>query len=159
MINLRRIIEKNKNKIITCIILWIILTIVLVSPFTYSNMIANAEGNFNLTTFFETFSSTISSPFSTLGKIFSANEVHNFFKNLIGFTLIYLIILFYGLYRSRPKHEYSDIEHGSSDWSKGGEQYTILNRNNGIILAENNYLPVDKRGNVNVLVVGRFWFR
>ena len=28
----------------------------------------------------------------------------------------------------------------------------------GIILAENHYLPVDKRGNVNVLVVGRFWF-
>ena len=33
-----------------------------------------------------------------------------------------------------------------------------LDKNKGIILAENNYLPVDKRGNVNVLVVGRFRF-
>ena len=41
---------------------------------------------------------------------------------------------------------------------KIGEQYQILNRNKGIILAEDNYLPLDKRGNVNVLVVGRFRF-
>ena len=31
-------------------------------------------------------------------------------------------------------------------------------KNKGIILAEKHYLPVDKRGNVNVLVVGRFRF-
>ncbi len=37
---------------------------------------------------------------------------------------------------------------------KIGEQYQILNNKKGIVLAENNYLPVDKRGNVNVLVVG-----
>ena len=41
---------------------------------------------------------------------------------------------------------------------KIGEQYQILNNKKGIVLAENNYLPVDKRGNVNVLVVGRFRF-
>ena len=158
-VSLRQVIEKNKNKIIICTILWIILAIVFVSPFAHSTIVANAEGNFNLTIFFETFSNSISNPFSTLGKILVANEYESFFKSLIGFTLIYLIFLFYGLYRSRPKHEYSDIEHGSSDWSKGGEQYKILNKNNGIILAENNYLPVDKRGNVNVLVVGRFRFR
>ncbi len=63
-----------------------------------------------------------------------------------------------GILKARPKHEYTDIEHGSSDWSEGGEQYSILSKNKGIILAQNNYLPVDKRGNVNVLVVGRFWF-
>ena len=58
-----------------------------------------------------------------------------------------------------PKSEYENIEHGSSDWSQNGEQYRVLSKNNGIILAENNYLPVDKRGNTNVLVVGRirFW--
>ena len=60
---------------------------------------------------------------------------------------------------SGAKNEYTDIEHGSSDWSQNGEQYQILNKSKGIILAENNYLPVDKRGNVNVLVVGRIRFR
>ena len=61
--------------------------------------------------------------------------------------------------KNEVKNEYSDIEHGSSDWSQRGEQYKILDKNKGIVLAENNYLPVDKRGNVNVLVVGRirFW--
>ena len=47
------------------------------------------------------------------------------------------------------------MEHGSSDWSKNGEQYRILSDRKGLILAQNNYLPLDKRGNVNVLVVGR----
>ena len=56
--------------------------------------------------------------------------------------------------KAKPKNEYKDIENGSSGWSEDGEQYKILNRNKGIILAENNYLPIDKRGNVNVLVVG-----
>ena len=41
---------------------------------------------------------------------------------------------------------------------ENGYDIKILNKNKGIILAENNYLPVDKRGNVNVLVVGRFRF-
>ena len=155
----KQVIEKNKNKIIICAILWIILAIVFVSPFAHSTIMASAGGNFDLTIFFETFSESITNPFKALGSIFAANEVEIFFKTLIGFTLIYMIFLFYGLYRSRPKHEYSDIEHGSSDWSRGGEQYRVLNNKNGIILAENNYLPVDKRGNVNVLVVGRFRFR
>ena len=59
--------------------------------------------------------------------------------------------------KTMPKHDYADIEHGSSDWASG-EEYSVLSRNKGILLAEKHYLPVDKRGNVNVLVVGRFWF-
>ena len=62
-----------------------------------------------------------------------------------------------GTIKNAPKNEYADIEHGSSDWSQKGEQYRILSNKKGIILGENNYLPVDKRGNVNVLVVGRIW--
>ena len=52
---------------------------------------------------------------------------------------------------------FDDIENGSSDWAENGEQYRVLSKKSGIILAEKNYLPVDKRGNVNVLVVRRFW--
>ena len=74
-------------------------------------------------------------------------------------VIIHILFFFIGFVKSAPKNEYSDIEHGSSDWSQRGEQYKILDKNKGIVLAENNYLPVDKRGNVNVLVVGRirFW--
>ena len=66
--------------------------------------------------------------------------------------------MFIGFVRTAPKNEYSDIEQGSSDWAHGGEQYKVLSNKKGIILAENKYLPVDKRGKVNVLVVGRFRF-
>ena len=58
------------------------------------------------------------------------------------------------LCKTLPKSAYDNIEHGSSGWSEHGEQYKIISNKQGIILAENNYLPVDKRGNVNVLVVG-----
>ena len=65
-----------------------------------------------------------------------------------------LVVTAIGIIKSKPKNNYEDIENGSSDWCEGGEQYKILNKNKGIILAEDNYLPLDKLGNVNVLVVG-----
>ena len=108
--------------------------------------------------FLETFASSITNPFGTLGNVFSSGMTGNFISTLLVVTIFYTIFFFIGFVRSAPKNEYSDIEHGSSDWSQRGEQYTVLNKNNGIILAEDNYLPLDKRGNINVLVVGRFRF-
>ncbi len=81
-----------------------------------------------------------------------------FFSLIWKFTIVYGIAMFVGFVKTAPKNAYTDIEQGSSDWASKGEQYKVLSRNKGIILAENNYLPVDKRGNVNVLVVGRFRF-
>ena len=72
------------------------------------------------------------------------------------YTVFYFLIVFI-LMLKKGKGEYNNIEHGSSDWSTGGEQYKVLSRKDGIILAEKNYLPVDKKGNVNVLIVGRIW--
>ncbi len=85
-----------------------------------------------------------------------AAYIGKFFSLLIKFTIVYAIFMFVGFFKTAPKNEYSDIEQGSSDWATRGEQYKVLSNKKGIILAENNYLPVDKRGNVNVLVVGRF---
>ena len=73
------------------------------------------------------------------------------------YSLIALFFAIIGIVKAIPKHEFQDIENGSSDWSENGEQYKVLSKKKGIILAEKNYLPVDKRGNVNVLVVRRFW--
>lgn len=86
-----------------------------------------------------------------------AEYVSEFFSLLWKFTIVYAIFMFVGFVRTAPKNEYTDIEQGSSDWASKGEQYKVLSNKKGIILAENNYLPVDKRGNVNVLVVGRIW--
>ena len=152
-------IRRNRKNFIIYIILWIFIAIVFVSPYAYSSHVAKVNGEFDFGIFISTFTTSISSPFSTLGEIFSSGATEGFFSTLLVITIFYSIFFFIGFVRSAPKNEYSDIEHGSSDWSQRGEQYTILDRNKGIILAENNYLPVDKRGNVNVLVVGRirFW--
>lgn len=84
------------------------------------------------------------------------NLKDNFWSTL-KFTLVYMLAVIMGITKALPKHEYDGIENGSSDWCVNGEQYKVLNNKEGIILAEKNYLPVDKRGNVNVLVVGRIW--
>ena len=112
----------------------------------------------DLQVFIETFGGALGHPLQTFGTVFSEGATSNYFSTLLVTTIIYSVFFFIGFVRSAPKNEFTDIEHGSSDWSQGGEQYRILNKNKGIILAENNYLPVDKRGNVNVLVVGRFRF-
>ena len=150
--------KKNKIPFIISIILWLVLTIVFVVPLAYSIFGATYKGPFDSATFVKFFGQCITMPFQTIGLIFKNGAFGTFISTHIGFTIIYAILFFIGLMKSKPKHEYENIEHGSSDWSKKGEQYQILNKNNGIILAEDNYLPVDKRGNVNVLVVGRFRF-
>ena len=151
-------IRRNRKYFIIYTILWVIIAIVLVSPFSYSASVAGLDGKFNLQVFLETFGSSITNPFGTLGNVFSSGATGNFISTLLVVTIFYTIFFFIGFVRSAPKNEYTDIEHGSSDWSQKGEQYTVLNKNNGIILAEDNYLPLDKRGNINVLVVGRFRF-
>ena len=143
-------IKRNRKNFIIFAILWIFIAIVFVSPIAYSYHMSIANGTFDLQIFIETLIKSITNPFVTFGSIFAEGAVGNYFSTLL---------VFIGFVKSAPKNEYSDIEHGSSDWSQRGEQYKILDKNKGIVLAENNYLPVDKRGNVNVLVVGRirFW--
>ena len=151
--------RRNRKNFIICAILWIVLTIVFVSPLAFSIFQANQGGTFNVTILIQSFATNVMHPFATLGNVFTQGALGNFTSIWVGFSIFYLIFFFIGFVRTAPKNEYTDIEHGSSDWSQHGEQYHILNKNKGIILAENNYLPVDKRGNVNVLVVGRirFW--
>jgi len=152
-------IRRNRKNFIIFGILWIFLAIVFVAPWAYSSHMAGAEGKIDLVIFIETLGKSVTNPFGAFGKVFSEGAIESFFSTLLVFTVIYAVCFFVGMLRSMPKNEYSDIEHGSSDWSQRGEQYQILSKNKGIILAEDNYLPVDKRGNVNVLVVGRirFW--
>ena len=148
-------IRRNRKNFIIFAILWIFIAIVFVSPISYSYHMAVLDGGFDLEVFIKIFTQSISNPFGTFGKVFSEGASGTFFSNLLVVTIFYSVFFFIGFVKSAPKNEFSDIEHGSSDWSQKGEQYQILSRNKGIILAEDNYLPLDKRGNVNVLVVGR----
>ncbi len=149
----QKTLKDNKASIIAIIVLWVILDVLLIAPIACSIGQATNNGIFNMSIFLEKIVGNIVS-FSSIITVFSSGYIGIFFKSLAFFTIFYIMFATIGLFRSRPKHQYTDIEHGSSDWSEGGEQYKVLSKHKGILLAQENYLPVDKRGNVNVLVVG-----
>lgn len=148
---LRRAINKNKSKFLVVIILWIVLAVVFVGPLSLAIMQKNAGANV-----ISSFLGNISKPFTSLSMAIQA-DTGTFFTILLEFSVIYLVAMVVAIIRAWPKSEYDDIEHGSSDWCQGGEQYRILSPKAGIMLAEKNYLPLDKIGNTNVLVIRRVW--
>lgn len=154
MNKMKKAFEKNKKYLILFLILWVVLEIVLIAPMSVAIAEStSAQGQFELANFIENFGKEVSS-FTAITRIGSAGAVSAFGKGTLWLTILCLVVTAIGIIKSKPKNNYEDIENGSSDWCEGGEQYKILSKNKGIILAEDNYLPVDKIGNVNVLVVG-----
>ena len=150
---IKKAFKDNKKYIIVFLVLWVVLEILLCMPMAVAiNNSTHADG-FYFSEFIGNFGSEIMS-FSSFTKLAQDGVMPIFSKCTLGLTIIFLVFSSIGIIRSKPRNEFKDIENGSSDWSEGGEQYKILSRNKGIILAEDNYLPVDKPGNVNVLVVG-----
>ena len=149
-------LKKSKMALIIAAAIWIALSILLSAPIAVSVKESTINGVFDSSKFFEVLFSNFGKIGSNLSKIFLPGYSHYFWKVEGYVTIGVLILLAVGIVKSMPKNEYTDIEHGSSDWASG-EQYSVLSKKKGILLAENHYLPVDKRGNVNVLVVGRFW--
>ncbi len=151
-------VRKIKTKLIVYLIIIIVVAIMGVAPFNVSvqegEMAAKVGEDF-WAVFFTQLFSNIQKPLSCLGQCFST-YFSAFMVTLKYYLLICGFFALVGIIKALPKHEFQDIENGSSDWSENGEQYAVLSRKKGIILAEKNYLPVDKRGNVNVLVVRRF---
>ena len=154
MSKIQKAFEKNKKYLILFLVLWVVLEIVLIAPMSVAIAEStSAQGQFELANFIENFGKEVSS-FTAITRIGSAGAGSAFGKGTLWLTILCLVVTAIGIIKSKPKSNYEDIENGSSDWCEGGEQYKILSKNKGIILAEDNYLPVDKIGNVNVLVVG-----
>ena len=153
MSKMQKAFEKNKKYLILFLVLWIVLEIVLIAPMSVAIAESSVQGKFDLAFFIENLGKEVSS-FTAITRIGSVGAGSAFGKGTLWLTILCLVVTAIGIIKSKPKNNYEDIENGSSDWCEGGEQYRILNKNKGIILAEDNYLPVDKRGNVNVLVVG-----
>ena len=158
MNKIARTFKKNKKNFIIYAILWLFAVIVFVMPFSAAAVEATIDGELNFEKFMDISLAYIQTPFSTVSKVFTEEYNATFIDIFWKSTVAVIILAIIGTIRNASKSEYEKIEHGSSDWSKNGEQYKILSRTRGILLAEENYLPLDKRGNTNVLVVGRFWF-
>ncbi len=89
----------------------------------------------------------------------SFGEAQSIYFSQVKFLgIVMLILLLIVICKIGSNNEYKDIEHGSGDWAKGGEEYTVLSKNQGMILAEKHYLPVipspPQAKNGNVLVIG-----
>lgn len=149
--------EKRKKEILIYLILWLIFAIVLVVPMAVASIDSTnqATGEFRTDNFLSIALDYILS-IEVRVKAFQDRYIANTGTAMKYYTVFYFVFIFI-LMLKKGKGEYNDIEHGSSDWASGGEQYKVLSRKEGIILAEKNYLPVDKKGNVNVLIVGRIW--
>ncbi len=149
------VLKKSKSVFVIVLILWIVFSIVLIAPMSIAwvDAVEKNEG-----TFIENMMGIeLGNIGANLGKAFSSDYINAYLKNELWMTIILVGCAIIGMVKSIPKHDYAGIENGSSDWATG-EQYSVLSKNKGILLAEKHYLPVDKRGNVNVLVVGRFRF-
>ena len=155
---IKGMLKKSRPVFIVIIILWVIALIVFVPPFVVAAVNATYNGVFSFNDFVEKLIENIGSIGDNLSKSFSAHYIGTFIKAQTYVTIGLFFAAIVGMIKSAPKNQYTDIEHGSSDWSEHGEQYSVLSKKQGILLAEDHYLPVDKRGNVNVMVVGRFWF-
>ena len=150
--------EKRKRNILVFLILWLLLAIVFVVPLSvaYTDSLS-PKGGLQLDSFKSIIVSYILSlkiRVKAFQELYKSNTT-----NAVGYyTFFYLMAMLILILKSKgDKGDYHDIEHGSSDWCEGGEQYKVLSKNSGIILAEKNYLPINKPGNVNVLIVGRIW--
>jgi hypothetical protein len=159
--------RKIKSKIIVYTILVFIIVLWLVTPLCTAIIAAETASGYKFidspfdgqywATFITTFGNGLVAPWGEVPKCFTATHFPLFWDMLKVTFVVYIFFILIGLSKAFPKHEYEDIENGSSDWCENGEQYKVLSKNKGIVLAEKNYLPLDKRGNVNVLVVRRFW--
>ena len=145
-------IRRTRKYFIIFAILWFFISIVLIMPLTIGIYEAQVQGD--IAAGFEEIVNSMQHLGQSFATLFSEGIFVNYLKNVGLFSILFAILMVIGFIKSAPKNEYTDMEHGSSDWSKNGEQYAVLSNKKGIILAEDNYLPVDKRGNVNVLVVG-----
>ena len=154
MDKLKRAFDENKKYLILCLVLWIVLEIVLIAPMAVAIAESTTvDGKFELANFIENFGKEVSS-FSAITRMGNVGAWGHFKNGTIWLAILCIIGTIVGIVKSKSNNPFPGAENGSSDWCKGGEQYKILNRKKGIILAEDNYLPVDKIGNVNVLVVG-----
>lgn len=143
-----------KKKLPMFIILWLFVAIVFVAPITYAYVNAVKVENLSIQILLDEFI-TAFLKFTTITNMFEPQYMSTFRIILLIFTIMYIYLVYQGIKKQIPKSEYDKKEHGSSDWCEEGEQYKILSKDSGLILADKNCLPLTKRGNLNVLIVGR----
>ena len=154
---INKIITLLKKNLILLFAVWLIIAIIIIPALSLAivqgSVLASSDIDASLP-FVGNLTYFISNPFLTLGYIFNPRFFGTYLETLKNFTGIYLLLVVFLAYKYEESKPYDGKEYGSARWSKDGEQYKILSKTSGIILAKDNYLPVDKQGNTNVMVIG-----
>ena len=98
-------------------------------------------------------------PWKFIYELVVSSVARGAFLNAFGFIAIFslIICLAFEIKNYWLKGEYEGVEHGSSGWADG-DQYEILNKTTGIIIAKDHYLTTDNRFiNKNVLIINFFY--
>lgn len=156
-------LNKLKREAMPFLIAYILFDLIIIGSLVVSlnNVSANNENINKVTQVLENF----------IPNITSFKFITAIFVDFIGFitasfyTLIVFVVLFiYWKIKFTKNYEYEGEEHGSSAWSKNGEEFDklpdgseILNKKNGFILSRKHYLGTDLKKvkiNKNILVIG-----
>ena len=146
--------EKFKMYLKTLIIVFIgfaLIAIFILPAFVYSYQYSSSISGLSFSIVYK---QMWKKPFEAINFCFQ-EEYTSLYTSAIGILGAAAIILAVSIMsKQKPEGSYEGIEQGSGDWAKNGEQYKVLSKKSGILLAKKHYLPLNKHGNVNVLVVG-----
>lgn len=152
---IRYTIQNTKRHLIIIAVVWLLFIVLILMPFTIG-LQASRVGT-DGTPFYEfvvNFCGNFTNVTENIGKMFTQEYFDLYMDVLLKGSILYFIVMGFAVYHSKKKHSYDEIEHGSSEWSTKHEMYRVLSKNKGILLANEIYLPTNKPGNINVLVVG-----
>ena len=90
-------------------------------------------------------------------------DFERYIETAKSFSAIYWILCIILLIAMKTDKEYEGEEHGSADWARNGEEYSVLSRKEGFVLAKDHYMPMipnpptGKNGNILVIGGSRKW--
>ena len=167
---MKKWIVENKWKVITVVVVYLVVCICVIGGLmTAYHHVEDYKDTTEYNTRIEAATSQWVAyglkPFTVIQTMFDGGSLQQSYLIICGIVLvafIWLSIKF--LLKTRKRHEYQGEEHGSSAWSKNGEEYRklpdgtyILNKSEGFILSKTHFLGTDPKKvkvNKNILVFG-----
>jgi len=153
-------LKENKSKVLVAILLYFLVCLMGIGGFITALKKAD-EINSTLSLW----GKYAMDPITVIKTITSDQATQSSFISLCGLMFLcfaYLSIKY--VVKTAKTHDFQGEEHGSSNWSKNGEEYRklsdgseILNKKSGFILSKNHFLGLDSRKvriNKNILVFG-----
>ena len=90
---IREIIRNNKAVIIIATLLWLLIAVLLIMPLTWGQYVVDLMGKFDSGEFTEMFMKAATNPLRGFAELFSKHIVGKYLKSLLGFSLVYSIIV------------------------------------------------------------------